>query len=302
MFSNLITNSRILIVDDNFDTLSFLGNLLTENNFKIFSASSGKQAIAIALAKNPDLILLDVSMPEISGIEVCEKLKADYKTKDIPVIFLTGKIDQDDIVKGFEAGGVDYITKPYSKNELLARVSAHLLIVKMQEQMLKDQELIHLKEMELLQKEKNLLAETLEETRKEVAFISLKIGKANNQILEMTDKISSELEILKPDTVDRISSIIHNYMMLRDKNNWEAIEPFILKMNNDFFEKLLKQFPYLTKNEIKLCAFLRLNLSTKEIAEFTLQTEDAIKKARYRLRQKLNVPSDSNLFSLILQI
>jgi len=302
MFSHLIINSRILIVDDNYDTLSYLAALLTENQFKIFSASSGKQAIAIASAKNPDLVLLDVSMPDMSGFEVCKQIKSDPKTKDIPVIFITGKTATEDIVNGFQDGAVDYITKPYSKDELLARVSAHLKIVKLQEQLLKDWELLHLKEMEFLQREKKLIEAELEQARKEVISFSLKISKASSQIIDTTEKIISEIKTAEPDAVDRIASIIHNFINSREKENWQEIETRFLKVHHDFFGKLLKSYPKLSKNELKLCAFLRLNISTKEIAAITLQSEDAIKKARYRLRQKLNALSDENLCGLILQI
>ncbi|MFH0867194.1 MAG: response regulator [Bacteroidota bacterium] len=302
MFNYLITNSRILIVDDDYNTLSYLGALLTEHQFKVFSASSGKQAIAITLAKNPDLILLDVSMPDMSGLEVCGKLKSDLKTKDIPVIFLTGKTGTEDIVNGFQSGAVDYISKPYCKDELLARVSAHLKIVKMQEELVKEKERIHLKEMEFLQNEKKQIEDKLELAQKELVCISLEISKTNSMIIEMTDKISVEIKEFKPDTDDRIAAIIHSFTAIREKENWNEIETRFIKLHSDFFEKLLKSFPELTKNELKLCAFLRLNLSTKEIAAITLQSEDAIKKARYRLRQKLNAPSDANLCSLIIAI
>jgi len=302
MFSHLIINSRILIVDDNFDILSYLSTLLAKNQFKIFSASCGKQAIAIASAKNPDLILLDISMPDVSGIDVCQQLKSDPKTKEIPVIFITGKTDTEDIVNGFRVGAVDYITKPFSNDELLARVKTHLQIVKMQEQFLKDQEVIYLKEMEILQKEKYHIETELDQAKQEAIGISLRISKAGSLIIDMTNKISAEISAPSPDTLDKIAAIIHNFNILREKENWDEIETGFLKVHQDFFGNLLKCYPDLTKNELKLCAFLRLNLSTKEIAAITLQSEDAIKKARYRLRQKLNAPSDANLSSLILQI
>jgi DNA-binding response OmpR family regulator/DNA-binding CsgD family transcriptional regulator len=301
MFSQLISNSRILIVDDNYETLCYLGALLTEHQLKVFSASSGKQAIAIAAAKIPDLILLDVSMPDMSGTDVCKQLKSDAKTKEIPVIFITGKTEIVDIVNGFQAGAIDYITKPFSQEELLARVSAHLKIVKLQEELVKERELLHLKEMELLQKEKNVVEADLERAKKEVVTISLKISKANSQIIEMTDKITSEIKSPHSGTIDRIAEIIHNFNASCENENWSEIETCFVKVHADFFEKLLKYYPDLTKNELKLCAFLRLNLSTKEIAAITLQSEEAIKKSRYRLRQKLNASSDASLCGLILK-
>lgn len=89
------------------------------------SANSGERGIAIARKVVPDIILLDIMMPDISGYEVCRRLKDDKITKDIPVIFLTAKTDHQDIINGFEAGAVDYVTKPFVKDELLVRVSSH---------------------------------------------------------------------------------------------------------------------------------------------------------------------------------
>ena len=302
MFSFLIENSKILIVDDEEITRTYLGALLKSKRFNIFLASNGKQAIDICIDKIPDLILLDVTLPDISGIEVCTQLKSDSKTKDIPVIFITGKTETGDIVRGFEVGAVDYITKPFNMEELLARVFSHLQIIKMQEQLLKNQELIHLKEMELLQNEKKHIVTELEQAKKEAISISMRISKAGSLIIDMTKKISAEIKNPRHDTVARIAAIIHNFNILREKENWDEIETRFLKVHHDFFGKLLKSFPDLTKNELKLCAFLRLNLSTKEIAAITLQSEEAIKKSRYRLRQKLNAPSEANLSGLILQL
>jgi len=116
----------ILIVDDVAKNLQVLGTILSKQNYKIAAASNGEQAIKIANNTLPDLILLDIMMPGISGFEVCSRLKKDPRTKDISIIFLTAKIEPEDIVKGFEAGGVDYVIKPFNSIELLARVKTHL--------------------------------------------------------------------------------------------------------------------------------------------------------------------------------
>ncbi|HAJ95191.1 MAG TPA: diguanylate cyclase response regulator [Actinobacteria bacterium] len=116
----------ILIVDDIAKNLQVLGTVLSKKNYKIAAANNGEQAISIANNTLPDLILLDIMMPGINGYEVCARLKKDPKTKDIPIIFLTAKIELDDIVKGFETGAVDYIAKPFNSVELLVRTKTHL--------------------------------------------------------------------------------------------------------------------------------------------------------------------------------
>jgi two-component system sensor histidine kinase/response regulator len=122
------TTEKILIVDDVSRNIQILGNILSQNQFQIAYAQSGKQAIDICETQDFDLVLLDIMMPEMDGYEVCERLKENPSTREIPIIFLTAKADMDSIIKGFEIGGQDYITKPFNAAELLARVNSHLLI------------------------------------------------------------------------------------------------------------------------------------------------------------------------------
>ena len=116
----------VLIVDDTVKNLQVLGTILKAENYKIAVATNGNQAILTANEIKPDLILLDVMMPELDGFETCKKLKSLSETKDIPVIFLTAKVETEDIIEGFKAGAVDYITKPFNSYELKARVKTHV--------------------------------------------------------------------------------------------------------------------------------------------------------------------------------
>ena len=119
-------NYTILIVDDVVDNIQVAMNILKEDNYNFSFAKNGKDALTLLHENHFDLVLLDVMMPEIDGFEVCRKIKEDENLNSIPVIFLTAKVDTDSIVKGFEVGGVDYITKPFHPSELLARVRTHL--------------------------------------------------------------------------------------------------------------------------------------------------------------------------------
>lgn len=117
----------VLIVDDVPENIKVLGNTLRNRNYVISAALSGEQALEIInQSLSPDLILLDVMMPGMNGFEVCAKLKSSPATNEIPIIFLTAKTETEDIVKGFEVGAVDYLTKPFNTAELLARVRTHL--------------------------------------------------------------------------------------------------------------------------------------------------------------------------------
>ncbi len=118
----------ILIVDDTPANLRLLSQLLTENGYKVRAALSGARALEAARAQVPDLILLDIMMPEMDGYVVCERLKLQPRTRDVPVIFLSALGEADDKVKAFAVGGVDYVTKPFEPREVLARVQTHLTL------------------------------------------------------------------------------------------------------------------------------------------------------------------------------
>ena len=120
----------VLIVDDIPRNIKVLGDILRTKDCKIVVATNGPQALELIKKVLPDLILLDVMMPEMDGFAVCKILKESSQTRDIPVIFLTAKTETADIVKGLECGAVDYISKPFNSTELLARVHTHLELKK----------------------------------------------------------------------------------------------------------------------------------------------------------------------------
>jgi len=120
--------SKILIVDDNPLNIHMLEIILKNDNYQVLTALKGMEGLRIAAEDKPDLIFLDIMMPEIDGFEVCEKLKATPATHDIPVIFLTAKSDTAGIVKGFELGAADYVTRPFNRVELMARLKTHLAL------------------------------------------------------------------------------------------------------------------------------------------------------------------------------
>ena len=119
---------KILIVDDDLDTLRLVGLMLQRQGYNIVAATNGEQGLAKAFEEKPDLILLDVMMPEMDGYEVCRRLQADVKTREIPVIFVTAKADEQDEEFGLGLGAVDYITKPINPAIVRARIKTQLAL------------------------------------------------------------------------------------------------------------------------------------------------------------------------------
>ncbi|HDP67016.1 MAG TPA: hybrid sensor histidine kinase/response regulator [Candidatus Marinimicrobia bacterium] len=142
-----VNNHTLLIVDDVAINLDILRSLLVDK-YNVKVAKNGPAALKIAQNSSPDLILLDIMMPGLDGFQVCKQLKSDPKTRDIPIIFLTARTETKDIVAGFEAGGIDYLTKPFNPHELLARVNTQILIKEQRDLIIKrsneQKEMLHI--------------------------------------------------------------------------------------------------------------------------------------------------------------
>ncbi|MGC9502283.1 diguanylate cyclase [Baaleninema sp.] len=126
-------NDIVLVVDDDSTNIKVIIDALKQEGFTIISARNGEMGIKRAMFSKPDLILLDVMMPDMNGFETCYRLKSEPSTRNIPILFMTALNDEDSKVKGFNSGGVDYITKPVGHRELLARVKTHLSLKRKQE-------------------------------------------------------------------------------------------------------------------------------------------------------------------------
>lgn len=179
---------KVLIVDDVTKNIQLVANFLKQAGYDINFAISGKTAIKHIKKESFDLILLDIMMPEMDGFEVCNKLKSDPETKDIPVIFLTAKTDIDSITKAFQLGGVDYITKPFNKAELLARVKTHLE----------------------LQKQKRNLKELNATKDKFFSIIAHDLKSPLNQLLGLSEILQKEIESERRDDVIKLAKFINN--------------------------------------------------------------------------------------------
>lgn len=172
----LPSKGNILVVDDHYANLSLLTQVLSEQGYEVRVAPNGKLALKSVLATPPDLILLDIMMPEMDGYQVCTRLKADKRTRDIPVIFLSALGESLDKVKAFDVGGVDYITKPFDPVEVLARIKNHL----------------RLREVELKLIDQNALLQKQIESRRQ-AEVEIRLLLATTQAISRCDDVHSAL-------------------------------------------------------------------------------------------------------------
>ncbi|MCP4544480.1 MAG: response regulator [Chloroflexi bacterium] len=162
--------SKILIVDDDLGLLTALQHTFAIESYEVVIASNGQEAINQAHSERPDLVILDIMMPRMDGYQVCEQLKADEQTRDIPVIFLSAAGQVINKTKAFSVGGIDYVTKPFHIEEMLARVETHLALRAMQKQL--EHEIAERKQAEVAALEVNrLLATVFDHTHILVAYL-----------------------------------------------------------------------------------------------------------------------------------
>lgn len=272
--------SNILIVDDIPSNIRLMVSILDEHGYSVSYAQSGEDAIKLCEKTSFDLILLDIMMPGMDGFEVCGEIKAMPTYEEIPIIFLTARTDQGSILKGFEKGGVDYVTKPFNEKELLVRIRTHL-------------ELKHTRdalETELSFKKKIMTENALYITRR----------------TELSNAIIKDLRLINVETQNQYSDKIHTAIAklknLIKGQEWKEFEVRFEEEHSKFRETLTIMHPDLTPNEIKLCSFLRLNMSSKEISEITQQSVRALETARSRMRKKIGLNRSNNLVQYLHEI
>ncbi len=177
----------ILIVDDSQENLRILTRVLSRRGYQVRPALSGPLALKAVQKHYPSLILLDIMMPGMDGYDVCRRLKADESTRDIPIIFLSARDNPDDKIKAFEAGGIDYITKPFQAEEVLARVNTHLTLQSVQQQLTRQNFQLQEEIEERKQTERTL------GKRKSQLFVLNQVGQLVSSSLELENVLEATL-------------------------------------------------------------------------------------------------------------
>jgi DNA-binding response OmpR family regulator len=274
---------KILIIDDEPEIINFIIDVmeLEETKYTFYRALNGVDGIRIAEKFLPDLIVTDWEMPQMSGIELIRNLKSGPITSDIPVVMITGAMTSSGHLKtALEAGAIDFIRKPIDAIELTARLGSMLLLSDYYK------ETVNLKNRELVS----------------IAVNIMQNNEFNLKVLNGINEINTEFGLLNKNLEKKLQSLSHDISLKIKGESWLHFEAYFKNVHPRFFEKLALQFPNLTPAEIKLAAFLRLNLTTKEIASITFITPGSIKTARNRLRKKLGLPFDENLNVFLMSL
>ncbi len=207
----MTVKGHILAVDDTPASLKLLTDILKEEGYEVRSAISGELALHSAVRNPPDLVLLDIRMPEMDGYEVCRQLKANSETRDVPVIFVSAVSATDEKVLGFEIGAVDFVTKPYQRSELLARVRTHLELNNLRHN-LKD--LVIERSSELIESEKKLRLSLVDSITAIASVVEMRdpyTAGHQRRVAQIAVAISKQLQ-LPEDRIEgvHLASVVHD--------------------------------------------------------------------------------------------
>ncbi|THB74930.1 MAG: hybrid sensor histidine kinase/response regulator [Gammaproteobacteria bacterium] len=278
MVQQEISQQRILVVDDTPKNIQVIGAILREKEYLISIASSGQMALEAIEKSVPDLVLLDIMMPEMDGYEVCERIKSNPETEDIPVIFLSAITETLDKVKAFGLGAVDYITKPIEAKELLARVDTHLKIDALQKELkYVNKNLEYLVEMRTseLQVTQSYLANVINSMPSIIIGIDL-----NGDIINLNHEAERTAALLLGDVIRRnIRDAFPDYAkyydeilsLLKEGKLFSRNKVLIQKKPNDHFFDI-KTYPLFDEDEI-VGGVLRIDDVTEVMKQDKLKTK-----------------------------
>ena len=209
-------SDKILAVDDTAASLRLLTDILKEEGYEVRSAISGELALHAAFNNPPDLVLLDIRMPEMDGYEVCRRLKAEAATRDVPVIFVSAVSETDEKVHGFGIGAVDFVTKPYQRDELMARVRTHLELNRLRNHL---EDLVDERTAALKESEKKLRTSLLESITALAAMVEMRdpyTAGHQRRVAQLSVAIAKELQ-LSTEQIEGIhlASVVHDVGKIR---------------------------------------------------------------------------------------
>jgi DNA-binding response OmpR family regulator/DNA-binding CsgD family transcriptional regulator len=311
---------NILIIEDEEELREGIAEILLYEGYNVSQASNGREGLKLAVQKNPDLILCDILMPEIDGYEVLRQLKARKQNAIIPFVFLTALNERINYRRGMELGADDYLTKPFSRDELLKAVSSQIDKYSNFEKQIKlkvdqiendlinkiawlkadneeKQEYIH-----QLSTHNEYLDSKLKESELKLMQEFFNLVETNNTIQNIKKIISARLKnvIL---TAEQKKILLEIKSKLNKKknlfNSWTVFQLRFNQVYPNFISNLTSRIPGLTQYELVFLSATVMGLSTSQLGDLLNISDDSVRKSRYRLKKKLGLTRENDLLKFI---
>ncbi len=308
---------NILIIEDNPQEVKSLAQILTREKYRIRPATSGLVGLKAAEAEPPDLILLDIKLPDISGFEICERLKKKRKTRGIPVVFISALDEVENKVKAFSQGGVDYITKPFYAQEVLSRIKTQISLRNMQKRLEHKNKQLR-KEVNIRkQVEKSLktaydeMEKRVEERTEELRKKSDALKEANAALNVLLVRIEKDKNAFKENVLSHVKELVLPYIERLKQGSLkesqatlvEIIETNLYSITSPFIGKLTSRYLSLTPMEVRVAGFVKEGKSNKDIAKALNLSVGTILTHRHNIRRKLGLKnSKANLRTYLFSL
>lgn len=259
--NDIFKDFKILAVDDNPNNIQVIGSILMEANYEVGFAMDGKQALdLLSESKDYDLVLLDVNMPVMNGFEACKAMRRNELLREIPVIFLTALNEPENILAGFDAGGQDYVSKPFNAKELLSRVKTHLELKRSKDQLKMVNQWLEIKVKERTQE-------------LQIAYAELEI--ANNELIILDKAKASFLEKLSHEIRAPLAGIMGFITVLKDEINPSELLELLkyLDVSAARLERFTTISMLITELRTKTNSIIREDVKVDELIEFVQQRQ-----------------------------
>lgn len=319
----------VLIVDDVVANLNLLIDQLLLQGYQIRVAESGESALRRVQSGKPDIILMDVNMPGINGFETCRRLKTIPEMADVPVIFLTVSSDMDDKTAGFEAGGVDYITKPIDGTEVLLRIRTHLELGRLRRELARHNAELESRVADRTQElreevdrrarseqEREILLDVVRKQSEQLQRLTRQlVGDQNRQRHSLTEDFSRQVrQHLEPidQQMRQLFELTQNAESRKSlgtiAGQIQALQRMLQQMSESAGEETSQEAPFhanplliLSEREREVLMLTVNSYSTEDIARILHVTPSTVRTYRYRIMQKLDVPDDAGLVRLAVR-
>lgn len=298
-----INNGIVLIIDDDLAHTEIIAGHLRnlDQAFKFHIANDGITGLNLAEQHLPSLIFIDLMMPELNGLEILKKLQSGKHTSEIPIIIMADDTDDDTMLSNtLLSGAFDIIHKPATRIEMSATIGAINRYRKIYN--------LYLEQFEIsLGKEKNRIEEELflkdvENQQRQLTINAINILQLSHLQQSVSDELTALMLHVDPDGKKIIRSINSKLLDKSTERVWSEMEVCFERVHIGFYQRLLGHLPELSLRERRLCAFLRLNMTSKEIASITFQSVNAIDVAKHRVKKKIGIKNDGDLCTFLTSL